>query len=117
MSKKSLLTPVLWGVAGGAIAATALGFATGFLITTSKAEALARDSASNAVVVVLAPICLDNYRKSSDAAAQLAALKKLDEWKYSTFIEERGWANMPGSEQVNSSVAAACAKLILGAKT
>ena len=117
MSKKSLLTPVLWGVAGGAIAATALGFATGFWMTTSKAEALATDRASNAVVVALAPICLDNYRKSSNAEAQLAALKKLDEWKYAMFIEERGWASMPGSDRVNSSVASACAKLILGAKT
>ena len=117
MPKKSLLTPVLWGVAGGAIAATALGFLTGFWITTSKAEALARVRASNAVVVVLAPICLDNYLKSSDADAQLAALKKLDEWKYAAFIEERGWASMPGSDQVNSSVASECAKLILGTKT
>ncbi len=117
MSNKSILTSLLWGAAGGAVAATALGFATGFWMTTSKAEALASDRAANAVVVVLAPICLDNYRKSSDAEAQLAALKKLDEWKYSTFIEERGWASMPGSDQVNSSVASACAKLILGAKT
>ena len=117
MSSNSILAPFLWGAAGGAIAATALGFFTGFWMTTSKAEAVAVDRASNAVVVALAPICLDNYRNSPDASAQLSALKKLDEWKYASFIEQRGWAKMPGSESVNSSVASACAKLILGAKS
>ena len=117
MLSKSVLTPLLWGVAVGAIGATALGFATGFWMTTSKAEAVATDRASGAVVVALAPICLKNYQGSSDSEAHLTALKQLDEWKHANFIEERGWAKMPGSESTNSLVASACAKLILGTKT
>lgn len=116
MAKNKLMKPVLLGAAGGAVVTAILGFTLGGWTTHSKAQVMAQDQASQAVVAALAPICVANYHNSSDAALQLAALKKLAAWKYSDFVEERGWAKMPGAKNANSLVAKACAELILAAK-
>lgn len=111
------MTPVLLGAVGGAVLTAILGFSWGGWVTHSKAEVQAKDRASQAVVAALAPICVANFHNSSDAVLQLAELKKLDTWKYADFVENRGWAKMPGMKNVNSSVAKACAEMILAAKT
>lgn len=116
MPKQKLMTPVLLGAAGGAVLTAIIGFTAGGWITHSKAEVMAQDHASQAVVAALAPICVANYHNSSDAALQLVALKKLAAWKYADFVEERGWAKMPGAKNANSAVARACAEMILAAK-
>lgn len=73
----------------------------------------AQARADKAVVAALAPICVANYRQSVDAQAQLIALAKVDTWKLASFVEEAGWANMPGSNSVNSTMARTCAEMIL----
>lgn len=117
MPMPKFMAPALWGAAVGALGATVLGFTLGGWVTGSKAEVDARNRASNAVVAALAPICVENYRTSPDAQDQLTALKDLDAWKHANFVEERGWAKMPGTDQVNSAMAGECAKLILNEKT
>lgn len=116
MSMPKSITPFLLSAVGGAIFTIIVGFTYGGWVTQSKAEVLARDSASRAVVAALAPICVANYNNSSDAELQLAALKKLSTWKYESFVEERGWAKMPGTKNVNTSVAKACAEMILASQ-
>ena len=116
MTMPKFMTPALWGTAAGALGTVVLGFTLGGWVTGSKAEVVAQERASNAVIAALAPICVENYRKSSDAPAQLTALKALDSWKRAGFIEERGWAKMPGAEQINSAMAAECAKQIVNDK-
>jgi hypothetical protein len=106
-------TPALWGFAAGAIVAAIVGFNWGGWVTGGKAESLAALRASEAVVVALAPICVDKFQRSGDAAANRAVLKKTDAWSQADFIEKGGWATAPGSnpEQV-SAVAKACATLL-----
>ena len=108
MTMPKFMTPALRGTAAGALGTVVLGFTLGGWVTGSKAEVIAQERASNAVIAALAPICVENYRKSSDAQAQLTALKALDSWKRAGFIEERGWAKMPGAERINSAMAAEC---------
>ncbi len=111
------MTPALWGAAAGALGTVIVGFTLGGWVTGSKAEVVAQNRASNAVIAALAPICVENYRKSPDSQVQLTALKALDAWKRAGFVEERGWAKMPGAERTNSPMAAECAKQILNEKT
>jgi len=109
--------PALWGMAGGAIAMAIVGFTWGGWVTGSTAGAEASKRADAAVVVALAPICVDKFEHAGDAAANAAALKKADSWSQGDFVEKGGWATMPGPsnpEQV-SAVAQACAKLLVGA--
>jgi hypothetical protein len=109
--------PALWGVAGGAAALAIVGFGWGGWITGGKAEATALMRVNDAVVVALAPVCVDKFQRAGDASANIAALKKIDTWSQGDFVEKGGWATVPGtnsSERV-SAVARACAVLLAGA--
>ena len=105
------LTRLLQGAAGGAMLALIIGFGWGGWQTASKAETTAEQSASKAVVAVLAPICVDRFQHAADAKASLVALKATDSWKQDSYVEKGGWATFSGSEP-NQSVAEACAKLL-----
>jgi hypothetical protein len=109
--------PALWGALGGAIALAVVGFNWGGWVTGSKAEADATRRANDAVVLALAPVCLDKFDKGADSVASRVALKKTESWSQTEFVEKGGWATMPGSnppERV-TAVARACASLITGA--
>ena len=106
--------PALWGVAGGAVAMAIVGFTWGGWVTGGKAEAEAVQRANTAVVVALAPVCVEKFQHTGDVSANLAAFKKVDSWSQGDFVEKGGWATVPGSnkpEQV-SAVAKACALLL-----
>lgn len=94
-----------------------VGFGGNGWVTGGKAEAAAQERANAAVVTVLAPICVENFRLASNGPANLAELKKVDSWQQGAFVEKGGWAKVPGTnppEQV-SAVAKACAVLLAGA--
>lgn len=109
--------PVLWGMAGGAIAAAIVGFSWGGWVTGGKAEAEATQRADTAVVVALAPVCVERFQRALDVSANLAALTKADSWSRGDFIEKGGWATAPGSKASDqvSAVAKACATLLAAA--
>jgi hypothetical protein len=70
--------------------------------------------ANNAVVVALAPVCVERFQRTSDATVNLDALRKVDSWAQGEFVEKGGWATVPGSNtpaQV-SAIAKACASLL-----
>jgi alpha/beta superfamily hydrolase len=106
--------PALWGVAGGAIAMAIVGFTWGGWVTGGKAEADATQRANAAVVVALAPVCVEKFHHAADVPANLAALKKVDSWSQGAFVEKGGWATVPGSNspQQVTAVAQACALLL-----
>src|SRR5438270_12187281 len=109
--------PALWGIVGGAIAAAIVGFSWGGWVTGGKAEADATQRANAAVVMALAPVCVERFQRATDVSANLAALKKVDSWSQGDFVEKGGWATAPGSkppEQL-SAVAKACASLLVPA--
>jgi hypothetical protein len=108
--------PALWGVAGGAIALAFTGFTWGGWVTASRAEADATQRANSAVVVALAPFCVEKFKHAAEVAANLAALKKADSWSQGDFIEKGGWANVPGANPPTqvTAVAQACASLLAG---
>jgi len=117
MDMKIDFKTLLLGAAIGAGAAMLIGFNWGGWVPSSKAEVVAKDRADAAVVAALAPICVANYRRSSDAQTQYDALKKLNSWEQASFVENAGWAKMPGSESINSIMARTCAELILKEKS
>ena len=65
-----------------------------------------------ALVTALAPICVDKFQRSPEAAANLTELRKVSSWQQGTFITKGGWATMPGATEANSPVADACATML-----
>ena len=59
-------------------------------------------------------MCVDNFRNSPDAAANLVSLTKLDNWSRHTFIEKGGWATLGESTEPDPAVARACATILVG---
>lgn len=110
--------PAVWGAALGAVAMAIAGFSWGGWVTGGTSEKTAAMRASTAVTSALAPVCVAKFQGASDAATNLAALKKADTWSQGDFVEKGGWATMPGAtnppEQI-SSVAKACATLLVPA--
>jgi hypothetical protein len=105
-------TRLVQGAAAGAVATIFLGFNWGGWVTGGTAENMVRKSTSSAVVLALAPICVENFNRQANAAASLVELKKASAWEQSSFIEKGGWATMPGTTRPDSDVARACAEAL-----
>jgi len=103
---------LLQGAFVGFLATVVIGFGWGGWTLGSTAKEMAGRSASSAVIAELAPICVDKFQRATGAEANLAELKKVSSWQQATFVEKGGWATLPGSDTVNSSVARACADLL-----
>lgn len=111
------LKPMLQGAAAGAAGLALIGFTWGGWATAGASEALAKQKASAAVVAVMAPICHDNFRRSTDASARLIELKKASAWEQASLVEKAGWAKMPGAASIDTAMARACADLIVADKS
>jgi hypothetical protein len=109
------LKRLIQGVALGAFATLGIGFSWGGFMLGSTAKTLADSTANSAVVAAIAPICVDQFQRSTDAANNLTALKKTDSWQQAAYVEKGGWAVMPGSKAADSGVSQACAAAILSA--
>lgn len=105
--------PFLWGAGAGAIALAIVGFNWGGWVTGGKSEQIAAARGDAAIVSALTPLCVAQFRKSANASASLAELKKADWWERSAYVQKAGWATMPGgSTEPNREVATACAEAI-----
>ena len=104
--------PALMGTIGGAVALAVVGFSWGGWVTSGTAEAMADKRSKTAVVAALAPICVAQFQQESSFEIKLSELNETSPYRRAAFIEEGGWATMPGSEESNRDVARACAEMI-----
>ena len=86
------------------------------MISSAKSRRARLRAITVAVVSVLAPICVQQFRAQPDAVTQLETLDKLPGYDQGPFVEKGGWATMPGAEKAMPGVARGCAT-ILTAKT
>lgn len=101
-----------YGAIGGAILCALIGFNWGGWHKQSTVDKISAEKASQAVVAVLAPLCVDSFLKATNANEQKAEMMKASAWNRGTFIEKGGWATLPGTKAPNSPVAQACAELL-----
>ncbi|MEP0320533.1 hypothetical protein [Bauldia litoralis] len=106
------IKPALLGAAGGAVVLAIVGFAWGGWVTGATAREQAEKNADTAVVSVLSPICAIQFNAQPDSAAKLAELTALSSYQQPKFIEEGGWAVMPGAEDAVSGVSRGCAAIL-----
>jgi hypothetical protein len=106
------LTRLLQGAVAGAIATVVIGFNWGGWVTGGTAKEMAQKGVSSALVSALSPICVDKFKHSADAAANLTEFKKVNSWQQGSFIEKGGWTTMPSGDPASSAVAQACATML-----
>ena len=106
-------TAVFWSWIGSIILTMIIGFAWGGWVTGSTAQKLAKDMADDAVVERLAPICVAQFNQDPGKAAKLEELKEASSYQRRTFVQDQGWATMPGEEDPDRAVADECVKLLM----
>ena len=94
----------------GAIVLAVVGFNYGGWVTTGSAEAMAKETAANAVAERLGSICVAQFNGDSEKGQKLKEMKEKDTWDKGRYIEKQSWAIMPGEDKPDSKVADACAK-------
>jgi hypothetical protein len=110
------LKRLVQGVAVGAVITMIVGFNWGGWMLGSSAKAMADSASTSAVIAAIAPICVNQFQRGTDAEAKMVELKKTSTWEQASFVEKGGWALMPGSKEVGSGVPQACANLLSSLK-
>ena len=106
-------TAVFWSWVGSIVLTMIIGFAWGGWVTGRTARALAEDIAEDAVAARLAPICVAQFNQDPGKDAKLEEMKKASTYQRRTFVQDQGWATMPGEEGPNRDVADECVKLLM----
>lgn len=117
MTIPSWIKPAAWGAVCGAAAITIFTMSAGWLVTSGAAEEQAANEADRAVIAALTPICVARFNKVAETQQEkyIAALEQESSWSQGDWIEEKGWATLPGSDEPNDEVAEACAEQLLAA--
>ena len=79
----------LWGAVGGGIALAIIGFAWGGWVTGGTARQMAEESAEEAVVARLAPICVERFNQDSEKDRKLEKLKEISSWERDDYVGNR----------------------------
>jgi len=111
--KEMIKPPFLWGIVIGAVALRIVIFWTGWVVTSSTAEDKGKQMAKEAVLENLVPICVEQYLQDPNKVARFAELKEKSSYQRDDYVEESGWATMPGSESPVRGIADKCAKKII----
>ena len=93
-----------------------VGFHWGGWVTGGTADVLAKEIAENAVAKRFTPSCVARFNQDVKKDQKLKEIKAKDAWDGQKYVEEQGWATLPGEERPVSKVAEGCAKSIMEAK-
>jgi hypothetical protein len=105
-----------WCCVASIVATIAVGFTWGGWVTRATATAMSDGAAADAQAKLAAEICAAQFNLNPDAAIQLTAMTKLDNWDRADFIRKGGWANLPGIKDPVSGSADLCAQQLAAAK-
>ena len=102
-----------WSCAACIVATVVVGFAWGGWVTGQTAARMAADASESGRAQLAAATCVARFDKAPDAAAQLAALKKAENYDRGEMISKNGWVTMPGDATPVSGAADICAQKLL----
>jgi hypothetical protein len=105
-----------WGVVGGALVTAYVGFNLAGWMTDGSAKALAKETATTAVVERLGTICVAQFNRDNAKGQKLIEMKGKDAWDTGRYIETQSWAIMPGEDKAEYGVSDACAKQLAAKK-
>ena len=103
----------VWGAIGGAILTIIIGFSLGGWVLGGTAQSMAEETAEDAVVDRLVPICVAQFKQDPEKNKKLKELKEKSSWERDKYVEEQGWATMPYEKEPDSKVADKCNEQIM----
>jgi hypothetical protein len=117
--KREQIKPFVWGMAVGMIVLLIVVFSAGWVVTSGTAKAEAKAMATSAVMDRLAPIAVAQFMQDPNKEARLKEMKKLESWganNRSDYVQEQGWATMPGEKKPDTEVADEVARRLMDLK-
>jgi hypothetical protein len=106
-------TMLVWSCVGSVVVALVVGFTWGGWVTGGTARGMAETAGAESRYELASVICVERFMAAPDARAQLTALKAIDSsFRQRQFIEEGGWALMPGRDQAARQAADLCARVL-----
>ena len=111
--KRQSITPFVFGMGVGALVLMIVAFSANWVVTAGAAQEEAERMAQKAVVDKLVPICVAQFEQDPNKAEDLKKLKAESSWARGDFIEEQGWATMPGSQSANTDILDECTEKIM----
>ena len=94
----------------GAFALFGIGFGLGGWVLGDTAL----QRAETAVIERLTPVCVVHFKQDPKKDQKIKVLQKLPYSKRGAFVENQGWATMPGEKKPDSEVAEKCSDVITG---
>ena len=107
-------TQAFWACVASVAVAMIIGFSWGGWVTGGTAQAMATSAANDGRNQLAAAICVERFKAAPDAGVQLVALKDItSSYQRRGFVQEGGWAMMPGEERTNTGAATLCADRLI----
>ena len=96
------------------IAVTILvGFCWGGWVTAATARKLAQTMAEDALGERLGAICVIQFHQDPEKDQKLEELKKVNRFQRRNYVEDQGWATMPGEDEPDDKATDECVRLLL----
>lgn len=102
----------LFGGIFGASFIMILSLSMGWFVTSGRAYADAEEISAQAVYANLVPICVHQFQAADGSSAKLKSMLEMSSWKWGDYIENGGWATMPGGDGPARGVAKKCAEAL-----
>lgn len=100
--------PGIYGALAGAVAISIFGFGWAGWTTGQNAQKMASDHAAKEVNLAMVPVCLNLSEADPERLAKLTLLKDASGFARRKVMMDTGWATMPGTDDPNRDLAAAC---------
>jgi hypothetical protein len=104
-------TVLFWSCAACVVLTMIVGFSWGGWVTGGTAQDMVEEAVESSREQVAAALCVERFMDAGDAGVQLASLKEItSSYRQSEFIEDGGWATLPGTDEANAEGADICAE-------
>jgi len=106
-------TVVFWACVASVVLTIIVGFAWGGWVTDGTAQKIADQRARDAVIERLAPICVAQFNQDPEKVQKLEELKNASTYQRRTYLQDQGWADMPGEQGADRGVEDECIKQLM----
>ena len=102
-----------WSWIASIVLTIVVGFAWGGWVTGANAGKMAETVTEAAVTERLGAICAHQFSQDPAQDQKLEELKKTNKFDRRGYVQDQGWATMPGEEEPDGKVADECVRLLM----